>query len=235
MDEIRQVPNFMKGYSMTREKGITLIELLVVLIISGIIVGGIYRVFIAQSKAYTIQDQTVEVQQTTRSAMELLLRDLRMAGYDNDSLSSLISVPTPIVVGDNTITVSYEFDNTHRHTITYRRDAGTSRAMRGRTITPNVGAATIEAEEIILENVDALNFAYGLDQDENGIMDDRNGNGVIDDGDWVSAATAGTSRVIAVRVTLTARPEPVNEDVQKMVSPRTLVSVVTLRNQCLIR
>ena len=57
------------------QKGITLLELLVALVICGIIIGGIYRLFIAQSKAYTVQDQVVEVQQNIRNAMEILLRD----------------------------------------------------------------------------------------------------------------------------------------------------------------
>jgi len=223
----------MRSHSTGNEKGITLIELLVVLIIFGVIVGGIYRVFIAQSKAYSVQDQVVEVQQNIRSSMEMLLRDLRMAGFDNDSPNSRITVPTPPTPGDNTVTVSYEFDNTTRHTVTYA--IGASMLTRQLTVTRDDGTSTVNPAETLLENVDALNFFYGLDQDENGIMDDRNGNGAIDDGDWVSAASIGTSKVIAARVTLTGRPEPINPDIQKMVSPRTLVSVVTLRNQCLIR
>ena len=80
-----------------KEKGVTLIELLVTLIISAIVVGGIYRVFIAQTKAYTVQDQIVEIQQTVRSAMDILLRDLRMTGYYDDSPGSVVTITTPIV------------------------------------------------------------------------------------------------------------------------------------------
>ena len=61
-------------------KGVTLIELLVVLVISTILIGGIYRLFITQSKVYTVQEQVVEVQQNTRAAMEIMLKDLRMTG-----------------------------------------------------------------------------------------------------------------------------------------------------------
>ena len=72
--------NKLRNHLSFNKRGVTLIELLVALVIGGIVVAGIYRVFIAQSKAYTIQDQVVEVQQSIRSAMEILLRDLRMAG-----------------------------------------------------------------------------------------------------------------------------------------------------------
>jgi hypothetical protein len=66
-------------------------------------------------------------------------------------------------------------------------------------------------------------------------MDDQNGDNIIDNNDWLSAAVAGTRKVIAVRIELTAKPDQTNQDVQKMASPRTLESKVTLRNQCLIR
>ena len=78
----------MKNRNRFNVKGMTLIELLVALVICGMVVAGIYRVFVAQSKAYTVQDQVVEVQQSVRSAMEILLRDLRMAGFDYDNLQS---------------------------------------------------------------------------------------------------------------------------------------------------
>lgn len=187
---------------MGNQKGVTLIELIVVLIIFGVVVGGIYRVFIAQTKAYSVQDQVVEVQQNIRSAMEMLLRDLRMAGYDNDSRTSKIAVPTPIVVGDSSITVSFEYNDTTRYSVTYRRDGATSRLVRQITTTTDAGVTTNGPEEAALENVDGLNFTYGVDQDDNGIMDDRNGDNKIDDNDWVSAATvtAGNLKVIAVRV-----------------------------------
>jgi len=69
-------------------------------------------------------------------------------------------------------------------------------------------------------------------------MDDQNADGVIDDNDWVIAATVnalGNPRVIAVRVLLTARPDQTNTDVKEMVAPRSLESIVTLRNLFLIR
>jgi hypothetical protein len=70
-----------------------------------------------------------------------------------------------------------------------------------------------------LENVDTLNFTYGIDPNEDGTVDS-----------WVNAAGVGISKIIAVRVTLTGRPDQTNPDVQTRVSPRTLISAVTFRN-----
>jgi type IV pilus assembly protein PilW len=63
----------MKNRIKLNRNGITLVELLIGLIISSIVIAGIYRSFIAQSKAYSVQDQVVEVQQSIRIAMEILL------------------------------------------------------------------------------------------------------------------------------------------------------------------
>jgi len=229
---IREKP--FKSLSMPNKRGITLIELLVVLVISGIVIGGVYRVFIAQTKAYTVQDQVVEVQQDIRSAMEIVARDLRMAGFQKSTFNSLLITNSPIVVyplSDSTITVNYEYlggASPATYTVTYTVAGGS--LTRTLTQTPAVGPPT--TTETLLENVNALTFAYGISQNGDGVMDDINGDGVIDENDFVAAASVGTARVLAVRVALTARPAPVNPDVTAIVSPRTLTSVVTSRNMC---
>jgi prepilin-type N-terminal cleavage/methylation domain-containing protein len=196
-----------------KPKGATLIELLVALVICGVVVGAIYRLFVVQTRAYTVQDEVVEIQQTVRSAMEILLRDLRMTGYDDDSAGSTIAIPTPLpVVADNSITVSYEY-NLQRYQVAYWTDASLT-LWRQETI----GVAAQPAD-ILLQNVNNLAFTYGIDTDEDGDVDN-----------WVAAGGVGTSKVIAVTVTLTARSMSVNPDVQTRVSPRTLTSAVSFRN-----
>jgi type IV pilus assembly protein PilW len=216
----------MKIQLLLNKKGITLIELLVVLVISGLIVAGIYRVFIAQTRAYTVQDQVVEVQQNIRNAMELLLRDLRMAGFDDDNPNSPITIANPIVypVTASSVTVIYEHYNTttlqyETHTVFYSRDVVNSTLDRQLTINNVAGPL-----EHILENVDALNLTYGVDTNDDGTIDN-----------WLAAGVVGTARVVAIRILLTAKPDQTNPDVQTMVSPRTLDSTVTLRNLSLIR
>ena len=198
-----------------KQKGVTLIELLVVLVICGIVIGAVYRLFIVQTRAYTVQDQVVEVQQSVRSAMEILLRDLQMTGYDDDSTPAVM-ITTPIVtpLSDNSIAVGYEYTG-QRYRVDYWRDAS---SILWRQLTIN-DAVPPGQPEILLQNVDNLTFTYGVDTNEDGDVEN-----------WVNAAGVGTSKVIAVSVTLTARPTPVNPDIPQMVSPRTLTSAVTFRN-----
>ena len=209
----------MKKIYRINTKGITLIELLIALVICGFVIAGIYRVFIAQTRAYTVQDQVVEVQQGIRSAMEILLRDVRMSGYDNDSLTSKISIANPIVPADHSVTVNYEYDDTHRYEVTYSLMNGN--LTRQLTIYPDAGPST-STTDTILENVDALNFEYGVDNNHDGVLE------------LVQAAGIDPTKVMAVRVVLTAKPDQTNPDVKNWVSPRTLTSTVALRNQSLM-
>jgi prepilin-type N-terminal cleavage/methylation domain-containing protein len=65
----------------SNRKGFTLIELLVAMALSFILVGAVYGTFTSQQKAYTVQDQVAEAQQNARMAMNILVRDMRMAGH----------------------------------------------------------------------------------------------------------------------------------------------------------
>jgi len=229
----------MRIRSILNKKGVTLIELLVVMVIAAIVMGGVYRVFISQTKTYAIQDQVMEVQQSVRGAMEILLRDLRMTGFDDDNVNSDVTIANPLVtpVQISDLTINYEYyDRTltteaqkyQSHLVRYWRNAGTSQLMRQLTVD-----SVARPAEIILENVNALAFTYGVDQNNDGIMDDQNGNGQIDTNDWLSAAgvvALGNPKVVAINVSLTGRSDQTNTDVSKVVSPRTLVSAVTLRN-----
>ena len=75
--------------------GLTLIELVIALAVAGILLAAGYGIFVAQQKTYAVQDRVVEIQQHARTAMNLLARDLRMAGH---------GVPTdwPVNIGGNT-------------------------------------------------------------------------------------------------------------------------------------
>lgn len=206
-----------------KEKGLTIIELLVALVIFSMVIAGIYRVFVSQTRAYTVQDRVVETQQTIRSAMEVLLKDLRMTGYDSDSPDSKMDIITPLVPGTDQITIDYEFDNTTQYSIRYWRDAGSQTLRRQLTTIKDDGSSVAGAVETLLENVESLNFTYGVDTDDDYAMN----------GGWIEAADIGDSRTVAVRVRLTARPQQLASEDQKMMSPRTLETAVTLRNLCM--
>ena len=64
------------------QQGFTLVELMVTLVIAFIITGAAYGAYVVQQKNYTTQEQVAEIQQNLRIGLEIMSREMRMAGYD---------------------------------------------------------------------------------------------------------------------------------------------------------
>jgi type IV pilus assembly protein PilW len=63
-------------------RGFTFVEILVVLVIMVFVVSAVYTLFSKSQWTYTAQEQIVEKQQNSRAAMEMISRELRVAGFD---------------------------------------------------------------------------------------------------------------------------------------------------------
>jgi len=63
------------------EVGMTLVELMIAMVIGLILLGGVYVVFISSRTTYSLNEQVSRVQENGRFAIEVLTRDIRMAGY----------------------------------------------------------------------------------------------------------------------------------------------------------
>lgn len=64
------------------KRGFTLVELLTTLVITSFIIAAIYTAYRVNQKHYRNQTEVIEMQQNIRAAMFIMLRELRMAGYD---------------------------------------------------------------------------------------------------------------------------------------------------------
>lgn len=71
-----------KIFSLHRHLGFTLVELLVAIAISGIVLAAVTKLFISTNKIYTVQEQVVNLQQGIRASLNIMSRDIRMAGLD---------------------------------------------------------------------------------------------------------------------------------------------------------
>lgn len=72
--------------------GFTLVEVLIALLIGSVVLAAVMTSFQMQHKTYLAQDQVVEMQQNARVAMDMLVRDIRTAGFDPDGLGAGITV-----------------------------------------------------------------------------------------------------------------------------------------------
>ena len=75
-------------------KGLTLVEVLVVLLMSSVVMAAVYSTLISQQHTYRAQDQVVEMQQSIRTGLDLMIREVRMAGYGGKILTTFGNVNT---------------------------------------------------------------------------------------------------------------------------------------------
>ena len=86
----------MSSKPVTNQRGITLTELLIALALGLFTVGAVYAVHLNQVKRQIVQEDVLAMQQTARAALDMMTREIRMAGYDpmgvnrdDDSTSTL--------------------------------------------------------------------------------------------------------------------------------------------------
>ncbi len=148
--KIKTIPNSNNGF--------TLIELMVALAVTSILLAGIYTTYITQLKSHLTQQLLVEMQQSMRGSMQLIQREIRMAGY-NPAHSAGVGIVT---MQANSFRFTMDLDGDGNVTGTnedVRYGINTSGSL-GREVS---GAGGLQP---LAEFTDALNFVY-LDKDGN--------------------------------------------------------------------
>lgn len=74
------------------QRGFSLAELLVAMALAGIVGMAMVMSFSNQSKTFIKQEQTIDVQQNVRGAMDIMVRDIRMACYNPKGESAFLPV-----------------------------------------------------------------------------------------------------------------------------------------------
>ncbi len=186
-----------------RNQGFTLMELMVAMAAGLIVLAAIYSVFIFQSKRFDQEEQISEMQQSARAAMDIMTREIRMAGYDPDGNASA----GILTAGMSSCSFSRDVDQGGGRyqtcAITYSLDSGNRRVTRGYAESGN---------QPLAENIHALAFTYY-------------------DADGAVTAVEGNIRQIKIDITAgTSRPDPAYSlnggyrtfQLTSMVTPRNL-------------
>jgi type IV pilus assembly protein PilW len=172
-------------YSKLRNvTGFTLTELIVAMGISMVALAAVTTTFMAQAKFYNAQEQINEMQQNVRGALDVIMRELKMAGYKPNGgtfdgvpySASQLAIQADL---DSSGTISNS--STADEQITYAYDSA------NKQITRKKGTGTAEA---LADNITAFAFSY------------YDGNG---------AATTTPANIRQVKVDITARtakPDP---------------------------
>lgn len=138
----------------SKSNGFTLVELLVAMVITGIVSTAIFSTFQSQQKSYLIQEQVAEMQQNLRAAMNMTVRDIRMAGYDPDRTSQAGFVAAT----GNSTSYTLVSDNDTLETITY--SLYDSSADGDNDIGRKIDAGN---NQPIAENIENMEFYYTLE------------------------------------------------------------------------
>ena len=161
--------------------GFTLIELMASMAISGIVLGAITATFISQSRSYDAQEQINEMQQGARAAMDMITREVRMAGYNTNGTWTFDG----ITYDTSQIRVQANLDGDGdtgdaNEDIIYAYDATDDEIER------TTGGTT----EVLVENINAFTFQYL-------------------DGSGTATTTSANIRQLQITITaITSSPDP---------------------------
>src|SRR6266571_9429587 len=64
------------------QTGLTMVEIMIYIAISSMMMASVYNAFHTQKNSYMSQNNTVEIQQTVRSGIYTMTREIRSSGYD---------------------------------------------------------------------------------------------------------------------------------------------------------
>ncbi|OUS29269.1 hypothetical protein A9Q99_09155 [Gammaproteobacteria bacterium 45_16_T64] len=93
------------------QKGITLVELMIALALSAFLISGMIQIFNGSKQTFLLQQGLVNIQENARFTLDILSKDLRMAGYSGCSREVKIAnnLVTPVYMGNLTVPiVGYE-------------------------------------------------------------------------------------------------------------------------------
>lgn len=148
--------------------GFTLVEVVIALFVGAIVMGAVMTSFQSQHATYIAQDEVVEMQQNARVAMDMLVRDIRSAGYDPNDLGAGITVG-----GVNSLVFTREDDAAPvgRETVSYSLFDAYDTINRNDGLPDDLALQITDAgggtagRQAIAENISQLEFRY---LDENG-------------------------------------------------------------------
>lgn len=172
--------------------GFTLIELMVSIAIGLVVLASVATTFISQTRAYSAQEQINQMEQNLRGALDIMSREIKMAGYkpNGGSVSGVVSYSSTALTiqadldGDGAVLASGTGSSTAYEQIVYSYDSVNKK------ITRQVGDGTVTT---LAENISAFSFTYYQSQSSGG----------------AAATSASNIRQIKVAMTgKTAKPDP---------------------------
>jgi type IV pilus assembly protein PilW len=164
--------------------GFTLVELLVSMGIGMVILAAVTTTFMSQTRIYNAQEQINEMQQNARGVLDIISREVKMAGYkpSGGGFNGVTYSTTQLMVeADLDLDGAISTTSTANEQITYAYDSANQRITRA------VGS---ESAKVLAEHITAFSFSYQ---------------------DSLAVATTVSANIRQVTITITAKtakPDP---------------------------
>lgn len=163
--------------------GFTLTELMVAMGIGMVVLAAVTTTFMAQAKFYNAQEQINEMQQNARGTLDVITRELKMAGYKPNGGTFdgvTYSVSQLMIQADLDGNGGISTSGSANEQISYAYDS------TNKQITRKIGTGTVE---VLADNITAFTFSY------------LNSSGA-------TTTTSSSIRQVAVSITaITAKPD----------------------------
>jgi type IV pilus assembly protein PilW len=174
----------MHRLKLTKTEGFTLIELMVSMGIGMVVLAAVTTTFMLQTKVYNAQQQINEMEQNARGVLDVITRELKMAGYkpNGGSFSGVTYSTTQLMIQtDLDASGGISSSTTANEQITYAYDS------TNKQITRAVGSGSAL---VLADNITAFTFSYL-------------------DSTGASTTTSANIRQVSISITArTANPDP---------------------------
>lgn len=203
-------------------KGFTLIELVVATALFGFVAMAVYIVFSTTQNAYSYNTKTVDLRQNLRATLDFMSGEIMgkagNSGYDmlrnlKGSARTGIETATRGIV---TFTSDLDFNGSVER-VTYKLAKGFDDDDDG-VVNTNVGIGPLVRvtdaglEEVVTDGVQAIQFAYAFDNNNDKELDftDANGNAQMDSDEIIWAYDKSNAGLLDTKIDGTSLPENVS-------------------------
>lgn len=180
------------------QQGVTLIELMISLVISMILMLGVIGVYITSKRGYVLQDDLARQQENARFSLDILMHDIRMAGYPKSNITEAIVVATTTDGGGTASdTITLQFEST---TDCLNQPAPGNVAVNRYFVDVDnklncLGNGGAESD-VLAEGVDSMQILYGIDTDATA---DGQANKYVN---WSTVTAAERENIVSIRLGL---------------------------------
>lgn len=210
--------------SRKKQRGFSLAELMVAMLIGMVLLGTLYNLFTVQSKQLRTQEIAVEMQQNARMAMDMMTREIRLAGFNPTATLSKCAGALPNAL-TNAGCVGIRDASTNY--VSFTSDINSNGDLTSGTSNPNenikydryessgvyaLGRTSNGDKQPVVENIQSLTFSYYQDSAD------------------TPAATIGAIRVIKVTIVAKAAKQDPSYPTNGGYRTYTLISRITPRN-----